>query len=100
MIKWENIQQAVKRYGIENVKFYVPMTPLRRCLFICYKSSADKEKSVPCTIKEEWNREVKTGYKVKLHSLIPGYGYEDFYCGDLVSGINSGYIKMKIGSSL
>lgn len=96
ILTWENIQNIANKYGNDSLTFYVPMTPTHNIMGICFTTSSDKEKIVPCKINEKYNREIKTGYKVILLSEIEGYSYEQYYCSDLVQLINRGYIKLSI----
>lgn len=96
----DNLIGLVKKYGIPNVGFIVPMTPTHSFMgLMSWTSSSDKTTPVLCHIEERFNRRVEDEYKLILRSTKEGYSYEDFYVMDLVGLINSGHIKMVIKNS-
>lgn len=93
----ENLIGLVKKYGIPNVGFIVPMPPTHSFMgLISWTSSTAKMVPILCKIEERWNRRLDDNYKLILRSTKKGYSYEDFYVMDLVSMINQGYIKMVV----
>ena len=56
-----------------------------------------KCKDVLCKIEEDFNREVKKNYKIKVVPVVPDESVansDDFYTSDFVSLIRSGHIKI------
>ena len=88
----DDLCQAILSDGIDNVRFVVPLNTV--CGFFL---DGNKFKDTVCKIEERYNREVKSNYKL---TLVPVEADEtvassdDYYTMDMVSLIQSGYIKI------
>lgn len=86
-----DIAKAVELYGINNVRFLIPMRALEFIGFIpglAFESSNTPEDTIECVITEK-NYKVRDNYKIELtpvNSELPSskhYGGKRFYISDL-----------------
>lgn len=86
--------ELIRKYGKDNLVFFVPMRPLRTAFGLFkYTSSSDDETMVLCKIVEE-RYKLQDNYKIELNSRDPRFGKESFYITDLNSLINSEVISV------
>jgi len=82
-----------------NLIFLIPTKPLRKILFVSYKSSEDPEFIVPFRIKEDFYK-IMDNYKIELIPITKEYketfGKETFYISDLENLIKEDIVKMYI----
>lgn len=90
--------QMLLTEGIENLIFEIPMN-VRLHRAIPYLLDGTKTKKVPCKIVEEYNREVRSNYKLKFITIE----YDDtvgnttdYYTYDLLQFIKHGEITVKV----
>lgn len=88
----EKFIQDIKKVGVENCMFLVPMRPLNNLFGIKYTSSSDPERLVPAKINTERYNPLEN-YKITLESIYPEYGKYHFYTMDLASMINTNTIQ-------
>ena len=88
----QTIQDLFAKHG-KNLRFLVPMLPVRTVLFISYTTSSDKHQDVLCEVVED-RYKVDEGYKISLSSMYEGFGRKDFYQSDLGSLIKMGTVKV------
>lgn len=82
------IKHMAEKHSVENLRFIIPLSPLRGFLGMAYRSSNDSEFLFECSVDESRYR-VKDGYKITLKATDPHYGSETFYQSDLESMIRS-----------
>lgn len=85
------LKEKIKKAGINNCMFIVPMLPLRNMIGINYTSSSDDKVDVPCIINED-RYKIEDNYKITLVSIYEGFGKQNFYISDLEGSIESGKI--------
>ncbi len=109
MSKYHTLQELVLgNGGITNVTFIVPMRPIRRFGPIAMTCSSDGEYPVEMQIEDQKDHDdldsIHGHYKVRLIPADPKlrdvFGYERMYQSDLMSLINYGTIKVKIGEMI
>lgn len=88
----ENLVDIIKKHGVENCLFLVPMRPVRKAFFFSYTNSSDEEVLVPAKIVES-RYKLKDNYKITLASLYESFGEESFYISDLKSLIKQGTVE-------
>lgn len=97
MWRERDIAEMVQKYGVKNVRFFVPLRPMRLLPFwttpatIGFTSSDDDEVMVECEIIET-RYKVADGYKIQLTPVNSEpdflgrvFGTETFYKMDLTS---------------
>lgn len=85
--------ETIKKNGIENCLFLVPMKPVRTVFgLISYTTSSDEDFVVPAEISEE-RYNVDKNYKITLKSIYKGFGEEHFYIMDLEQLIDQGTVQ-------
>ena len=90
----DDLCQAILSDGIDNVRFVVPLNTV--CGFGFFLDE-NKFKDTLCKIEERWNREVKQNYKLVVVPVEPDEtvaSSHDYYTMDMISLIQSGYIKI------
>jgi len=89
-----NIQQVIKYYGAQNLRFLVPMRPVHNVFGIFgYTSSSDAEVLQICRITED-RYKLEENYKIQLKSEDKRFGKEAFYISDLNSLVKQGSIRV------
>lgn len=91
--------ETIKKNGIENCIFLIPMKPVRTVLgLISYTSSSDEDFVVPAEICEE-RYKVSENYKITLKSIYKGFGKEHLYVMDLEQLIDQGTVQFFVRAS-
>ena len=93
----DDLCQAIISDGVENVRFIVPLNIVSVRGFGISLLDGNKTKETVCKIEERYNREVKQNYKLIVVPVKPDEtvaSYDDYYTMDMISLIQSGYIKI------
>ena len=93
----DDLCQAILTEGVDNVRFVVPLGVVSVRGFGISMLNGSKCKDVLCKIEEDFNREVKNNYKIKVVPVVSDESVassDDFYTSDFVSLIRSGHIKI------
>lgn len=96
----DELCQAIMSEGIENVRFIIPVCEVDfvdpfGLGIVAYDPNKRTERT--CHIVEEFNRNVRDNYKLKLY--VDNFDgttskYDEYYTTDLVSALRSGYVKI------
>lgn len=89
-----NIQEIIKKYGVENVFVEIKSKKLHRCLFLTYTTS-DEAKSKICHINED-RYKISEDYKITLAPDDKNFAKHHYYISDLNSIIDSGHVRVFI----
>lgn len=98
-VTFEQICEEIKREGIENVRFIVPMA--RKVKLGPFNVYSDKKDPVSCVILQPDIENVLYNelynfferYKIHIQSEDPNYGTLSYYVDDFISLINEGKIE-------
>lgn len=78
------IKSLVEKYGVKNLRVFLPMSPLEFAGFIpgiAFKSSSTPKQIVECEIIES-RYKVSNNHKVEFKAVDPIFGKESWYIMD------------------
>ena len=93
----DELCQAILTDGVDNVRFIVPLNTISMLVLGLPLADGDNFKDVLCKIKEDYLHEVKNNYKLQLVPVEPTedtVSRREFYTGDMLGLIKSGFIKI------
>lgn len=93
------LQNLIAKIGIENIRFLIPMRPVKRVLSIAYTSTNDEAQKVLAKI-DETRYKIEDGYKITLvaenQEVYGNRHYYHYYQTYLLTLIKNGHIRVLI----